>query len=442
MKKHFVRILAAVLMGCMLSACGSGGKAASAPAESTTPSSQAPATEEKAEVAVSEISLFNNKVEIDDALKQYAQTYEQLTGVKVNVTSYGGGGAIDSFGMLKTMSQSGDLPEIFVIAGPTHYEQFKEYICDLSDQEWTQYTEQAYLGENGEVVGFPVAIEGYGLAYNARILKEAGVDPNGIKTFSDIKSTFETIDAIKDELGLNCVVSMAASPELNWVTGEQNFNVYLSGGLARDDDSMINALLSGQVDEQRLRHYADYVELLFQYANSKTMTVATYDAQVSEFALEKAAFVHQGNWIDPTLKESGIDFEMGYVPQAFLPTATNGIFISAPTWYVVNSQSPGAEEAKKFLNSIAMTEEGHDYMVNIASMVPAFTNVKLTPAGRLSADVMRWNNEGEAYSWNQYHLPDGFALNTLAPIFEQFAAGSIDKEGFIAGVTKAINSLK
>ena len=438
MKKSIVWMLVLLMLVCLVSACGGGSNTDDVEKTEESGSSE---TAEEADSDVTEITLFNNKVEIDEALQQYAETYEELTGVKVNITTYGGGGAIDSFDMLKTMAQSGELPDIFVVAGPTHYEQFKEYILDLSNEEWVQYTDQSYYGESGEVVGFPVAIEGYALGYNARILEEAGVDPATLTNFEAIKTAFEDIDAQKEELGLDCVISMAASPELGWVTGEQNFNVYLSGGLARDDSSVIDATLAGEVDEERLRQYADYVELLFQYANRDNLTVITYDAQLNDFMLEKTAFIHQGNWIDPALKEAGIDFDMGYVPQAFTTTDTNGIFVSAPTWYVVNNQSPAVETAKKFLNDLALTPEGQDFMVNLAGMVPAFTNVELSPEGKLSNDVMRWNSEAETYAWNQYKLPGGFAQNTLAPIYEQFAAGSIDKETFIQSIADAIKNI-
>ena len=49
-------------------------------------------------------------------------------------------------------------------------------IATMNDAEWTQHTSAAYMVD-GNVVGFPVAVEGYGLAYNADILAKAGIDP-------------------------------------------------------------------------------------------------------------------------------------------------------------------------------------------------------------------------------------------------------------------------
>ena len=82
-------------------------------------------------------------------------------------------------------------------------------------------------------------------------------------------------------------------------------------------------------------------------------------------------------------------------------------------------------------------------MVNKAAMVPAFTNVTLSPSTPLSKSVMEWNAAGKTYDWQQYKLPDGFGMGTLGQIYELFAAQAIDVDTFeimmkdaIAGIAK------
>ena len=72
---------------------------------------------------------------------------------------------------------------------------------------------------------------------------------------------------MKDELGLDACISMVSSSAtgMTWVTGEQNFNVYLSAGLEYDDKTYIDMLLEGKVDEERFHAYCEYVGLIFQY---------------------------------------------------------------------------------------------------------------------------------------------------------------------------------
>ena len=124
--------------------------------------------------------------------------------------------------------------------------------------------------------------------------------------------------------------------------------------------------------------------------------------------------------------------EMGFIGEVmFEDQPITGLMVSAPSWYVINSQSPNKAEAIKFLEDMVATEAGQDYMVNKAGMVPAFSNVTLTPSGDLSKDVMKAAGAGDIYSWGFGFLPDGFGSNNLGPIFELLAQKAITVEDFV-----------
>jgi raffinose/stachyose/melibiose transport system substrate-binding protein len=297
--------------------------------------------------------------------------------------------------------------------------------------------------KKGKVVGFPVAVEGWGMAYNADVLAKAGVDPKKLTTLGAYKAAFAKIDAMKDKLGLKSVVSMAASTGMGWVTAHHNLNSYLSNGLKYGDESIGKmAAMDGKVDAKRLAEYADWVELLFKYADKAVLTNGNYDDQVGAFATGKAAFLHQGNWVDPNLAAAKITFKAAFAPHGSMSTPTDGIFVNPPAWYVINKDSKNIAAAKKYLNDMVFTEAGQKYMVVEAGMIPAFKNVKLSPTGPLSASVQDWAAKGKVYSWNQYLIPEGFRNDTLAPIYNQFALGQIDKAKFISLFTDAIATLK
>ena len=391
--------------------------------------------------ALADIVICQNKVEITAAMQEYAEAYSQKTGTNVKVVT--GGGSSDYNTVLKAEMQSGKEPDIFVIEGPTHYEMWKDKIATMNGAEWTQYTSAAYMvGE--DVVGFPVAVEGYGLAYNADILAKAGIDPATLTNFNAYKAAFEKLDSMKAELGLDMVISMVAGtvPGMTWVTGLHNFNVYLTVGNERNDTTYIDKVLAGEVDEERFHQFCQYVDLIFQYSDPDMLINGTQDAQLAAFANGKAAFYHQGNWMDPSLVVLNPGFEIAYAPHAFLLEDTDGILVNPPSWYVVNKNG-NVEEAIAYLNALATSEEGHDYMVNKAAMVPAFTNVTIAPATPLSRSVMEWNAAGKTYDWQQYKLPDGFGMGTLGQLYELLASKAIDVDTFeimmkdaIAGIGK------
>ncbi len=386
------------------------------------------------------ITYMNNKVEIDQQLKDYAAKYEAATGVKVVINTVGGGA--DYQGQIKAEKASGNMPDIFIIEGPATYEVWKDNISDLSDQPWVSDTDVAFKNPEGKVVGFPAAIEGYGLGYNAELLEKAGIDPATLTTIDAYKAAFEKLDGMKADLGIDAVVSMAASVTngMTWVTGLHNINIYLTCGLAYDDTSIIDLMLEGKVDDARFQEYADYVGLLFQYSDKTVLLEGNYDAQAAAFANGKTVFIHQGNWLDPTLNTLGVSFDIGYAPHAFSKTATDGILVAPPSWLAV-SNGPNAEAAKAFVASIAGTPEGHDYMVTQAGMVPAFKSVTLQPSGPLSKAMMQWASSGKIYNWQQYKMPDGFGMNTLGPIYELYANGTADQATFIQMMKDAIATI-
>ena len=389
--------------------------------------------------ALADITIVQNKVEIDAALQEYAAEFSKEAGYNVKVIT--AGGSSDYNTALKAEFASGKEPDIFVIEGPTGYELYKDKIADMTGDEWTQYTTAAYM-DGDKVVGFPVSVEGYGMAYNADILAKAEIDPATLTNVDAYKAAFEKLDSMKDELGLDAVVSMVAgtAPGMTWVTGLHNFNVYLTVGLDRNDTSIIDQVLAGEVDEERFHAYCEYVALIFQYSDPEMLLNGTQDMQLAAFANGKTAFYHQGNWMDPNIVALNVDFPMAYAPHAFLHEDTDGILVNAPSWYVVNANG-NVEQAVDFLNALATTELGHDYMVNKASMVPAFTNVTLEPATPLSKSVMEWNAAGKTYSWQQYKLHDGFGMGTLGAIYELLASGAIDEPTFEQMMKDAIATI-
>ena len=390
--------------------------------------------------ALADITIVQNKVEIDAALQEYAAEFSKEAGYNVKVIT--AGGSSDYNTALKAEFASGKEPDIFVIEGPTGYELYKDKIADLTGEEWTEYTAAAYM-DGDKVVGFPVAVEGYGMAYNKDILDKAGIDPATLTNVDAYQAAFEKLDSMKEELGLDAVVSMVAgtAPGMTWVTGLHNFNVYLTVGLDRNDTSIIDQVLEGKVDEDRFHAYCEYVALIFKYSDPEMLLNGTQDMQLAAFANGKTAFYHQGNWMDPNIVALNVDFPMAYAPHAFLHEDTDGILVNAPSWYVVNANAGNVEQATDFLNALALTEAGQDYMVNKAAMVPAFTNVTLEPATPLSKSVMEWNAAGKTYSWQQYKLPDGFGMGTLGAIYELLASGAIDEPTFEQMMKDAIATI-
>lgn len=382
------------------------------------------------------VTLMQNKPEIDAQLKAYAAQWSEATGNGATIKSVGGSSSITLGQQLKADYAAGDMPDIFIIAGLEDFKEWESLLLDLSGEEWVKDTSVAFKVD-GKVYGFPVAVEGWGMAYNADMLEKAGIDPASLTNYAAYREAFAKLDGMKAELGIDSVVSMAASPDMGWVTAHHNFNSLLSNGLPYGDLSVVDDLLAKNVDAKRLSEYADWVELLFMYADPTVLTTGNYDSQVGAFAAGKAAFLHQGNWTDPNMAQAGVSFKMAFAPHGSMQAPTEGIFVSAPSFYVINKDSENVEAAKQFLKDMVYSDAGQNFMVNEAGMIPAFSNVKLNPAGQLSQSVQAWAAAGKVYSWNQYYFSTDFRDQTLAPIYSQFAGGMIDKAQFVDLMTEA-----
>jgi raffinose/stachyose/melibiose transport system substrate-binding protein len=375
----------------------------------------------------STLYVLQNKPEIDTAMKEFGELFAEEKGVDVKITSCGGD--LCQLGtQLQADIAAGEAPDIFVIDGIPAYEQYKDMILDLSNEVWVDDTDVAF-SYDGKVFGFPVAIEGWGMAFNKDLIDEYNALPNTVdividdlNTYGAYQTAFAALDAKKADLGIDSVVSMAGGAAgMSWVTNDHNFNSLLSAGLEYGDLSVVEDLLEGNVapHADRLNQYSNWVNLLFQYADQNVLKTGGYDQQVGAFANEKAVFLHQGNWVEPFLANAGATFERGFAPHGALTTKTDGIFVAAPSWYVVNKQATPARQqlALDFLEYMATTPEGHDYMVNGAGNIPAFKSVELSPTAPLSVSVQEWAAEGKIYSWSQYYFDGAFRYDTLGPIY-------------------------
>jgi len=432
MKKLFTSTLCAV-MTLSLAACGS--------SSSTAAAGTAGASTAAAASGSKTLVIYQNKAEVTEPMQTYADAWGKANGATVTVKTCNG--SCDYGAGMKADIAAGEAADIFIIEGDTGYDLYKDIMMPLDGEKWADQTDYEYV-KDGHTYGYPVAIEGYGLAYNADILEKAGIDPTTLTTLSAYKAAFEKIDSMKDELGLAGTVALTAADGSYWVMAQHDFAGYLSSGNAYDDTTVIDKALKGEVDADRLNSYADWVELLYQYSDKTMLTTGSADDQMAQFGAGKYAFLHQGTWADSPIKDAGGTFKMGFAPYATLgDTACDGLFLGAPSWYVVNKDSKNADLAKQFLNDLCFTTEGQDLMVNKVGLVSAFTNNANKPAGALASALADWIAQGKtAYSFtNQYKTPSGFNMDVLGPIYAQFAAGGVDKAGFIKLFTDAIASI-
>ncbi len=388
------------------------------------------------------IRLVNGKIEIDSQLKKLAEMYKEETGTEVTIESMGGG--IDIQGTLKGYYQSDNMPDIFVNGGATDFANWEGLVVDMSDQEWASDTDAAYINDEG-TIGFPYTTEAVGLAYNADILEKAGIDPATLTGPEEIKAAFETIDGMKEDLGIDAVVGYCAEVvNLYWSTGNHLFANYLDGGLDRDDTTYIDMLNDGgQLDMDRFGKFAEFVGLLNQYSDPALLVSGTYDQQILNFASGKYAFVTQGSWIGATMTstdaeayEAAGNFKCGMIPYAF-DESVDTILTNSPSWWAVYKDG-NVDEALAFLQWLT-TDEAQEVLVMEAGFVSPFKSCTYVANDPFAQPIMDYQAAGKTSAWHWLSMKEGIAQNATGQVFGMFAQGQLDAAGFADAMQSVIS---
>jgi len=430
-KKILSTILATTLLVGTMVGCGT---------TSSTQSGSATKTE-----SGKTVKIFQLKVEINDALQQLAKKYEEEKGVKVEITSVGGGA--DYGASLKAEFQKGTEPDVFMVQGAGDYGVWKHKIDDLSSEAWVKNAVKGALDTitfDGKVYGMPAATEGYGLIYNKEILDKAGIDPKSIDTFDKLKAAFEKLDSKKAELGLDNVISYTTKE--TWVTGNHTFNIPLAA--QENPKQFTEDYIAGKADVVNNKQFNDWmnlVELMCKYGGGKALDTIDYSNQVGNFALGKTAFMQQGNWVASDLKNLDAKFDMGFVPLAINDdTKVSGsIPVGVPMYWVVNKDSKVNKEAKEFLDWMVTSKTGQEALVKDMNMIPAFTNFTVESDNALNKSISEYNKAGKTLPWAFTNLPDGFSMNNIGPLFSKFLTtdmGTQAKKDMLQGIQDAKRS--
>ena len=455
-KKALSFILAATttltfaLAGCGVSTTGTTGTTGTTDtnsSETAATTADAPAaTATTADTAEgTTVKLVNNKAEIQEGLAILADTYKEQTGVTIAIDTIGGGQ--DTQAILKNYYQAGDMPDIFVFEGDTHYETWKDLLADLSDEAWTSDTEAEYVGPDGHVYGFPTTTEAIGLSYNKSILDKAGIDPASITGPESMRAAFEKLDSMKDELGLTAVIGYyTESANLWWTAGQHLFGTYLDSGLARNDTTYLDLINDGgKLDPERIKAFAEMVELFNEYTDPQGVS-GSYDDQVLGFASGKYAFVSQGSWIGASMTTTYADqyaaagnFEVGMIPYAFIE-GQDTIQTNSPNWWGLYKDG-NVDAAKAFIQWCSQNDGGQQILAEKCGCVSPFVSSQYAPADPYAKTIADYTAAGKTSAWHWQGWKAGLAQNVSSVIFQDFAKGSIkDTDQFVDTLQKAVEA--
>ncbi|AZK45283.1 ABC transporter substrate-binding protein [Paenibacillus lentus] len=388
-----------VLMALVVSACGGNGGGNNA---GTSNSSDGASTSGEA----IKISLLNSKGEIQTQLEEAAKTFQE-DNPNITLEIMAAPAGTSPFERASTLYASGNPPTMMML-DTGDVEKFKDRILDLSGEKWNaDAVENAtkLTTFDGKNYGFPLAIEGYGFIYNKAVLDEAvggSFDPSTIKTRDDLENLFKQIEATGKK-------ALIISP-MDWSLGA-HFLPLAYAGQDRDMaevDKFIDSLKAGTEDlsgNAVLNGLLDTFDMMKNYnIDKKSPLAGVYERGPEVLGKGEVGIWFQGNWAWPQIH----DFDTANGEYGFLPVPIsnnpddfgNQEISSAVSKRIIldkeKSTPEQQEAAKKFLNWLVYEEKGQDFLVNQASIIPAFKNITLPAADPLGQSIQYYIAEGKS----------------------------------------------
>ncbi len=421
-KSKIVSLLLATVLGAsmVLGGCGSAGNSDAsnntADTTSTSDTSNTSDTSDTSEKSKGKITLFQQKTEIYDQLKEMAAAYEEETGVEVEVWQISGD---DYYQNLKTYMSSESGPTVFSLSSSTEIAEMSAYLEDLSDLSFLDKINDDLIAKSdGKTVGVPMTAEGFGLVYNKNLVSE-----------DQINSTDALIEVIKNAAA-NGQTGVGLSQEAYFLIGQ-----ILNTPFALQDDPV--QFCQDVYDEKvNIADVKEFQELgkIFEAIkeNQKNPLEVSYDDNCGDFATGKTEMIHQGNWCYSLFSSYDIDFDMGIAP---LPISGNkSIAVGVPSVWCVNTDASDSDKqlAKDFLNWLYASETGADYLTNKFGFIPVVDGMEADNLDPLSQAVSDAVAEGNIIPWTfNEEWPAGIITTYLVQNAEEYFSSDMTVDEFL-----------
>lgn len=384
------------------------------------------------------ITLLNSKAEIQTALEEMSEVFEEKSGVHVEVMPVSDGDS--PYTKVVSLYNSGTPPTLSILDTTDVIALAEEKAADLSAEAWTAEAENYLTKVNGVVYSFPLCIEGRGLIYNKAAIEDTlgeEFDPAAIKTQDDF---VELLDRLVDA-GMERPVSLAKE---DWSLGAHQLQyVYETyDGTSEGAQEAIEQIKDGELDLEdydRMSDFLNMFDILKKYnVAQKDPLGADYDEMAIDLADGKTAFWLNGNWAWPNLEEAGAetDDEYGFLP-FFMSNDENDFanqqIQASPSKQVMLDGQVATEKeqaaAKEFLNWIVYSEIGQQMLVYTCNLIPPFQNNPYEPTDPLSCNIYEKVQSGGTFNASAIVPNDHWSI--LGAAMQKYLADRSDREELI-----------
>ncbi|ASY09994.1 ABC transporter substrate-binding protein [Candidatus Planktophila lacus] len=296
----------------------------------------------------------------------------------------------------------------------------------------------------GKQVGVPSTAEAFGLLYNKKVIKAAGIDATKIKTRADLEAAFKKLQAAgKKPLHFSAIW---------WSLGAHFTNIFhANAGKTHEARlAVLDQLSDGKKNlsaDPAFKNWLATYDLLKKYNSSPAnLTDTEYDASIAALASGDFGFMFQGNWTEPNLMTAAKGTDFGIMP---LPTGTtastygnDSIPVGVPGYFMIDAkQSTKAERdgAVDFLTWLYTSPTGQRFVADPVTdggmgFIPVYKGFKVQPATSMARDIAKYVDGGKTLEWINTYYPAGLQETVGKVSMQQYFTDKISA----ADLAKAI----
>ncbi len=293
-------------------------------------------------------------------------------------------------------------------------------VMDLKNTKLATLTTKELLAAgnvNGKQVGLPSTAEAFGLLYNKKVIKAAGIDVTKIKTRADLEKAFKTLEAKgKKPLHFSAIW---------WSLGAHFTNMFhTTAGTTREARlKVLDGLVDGSLDLTKNAAFKNWLatyDLLKKYNKSAAnLTDTEYDASIAALSSGDFGFMFQGNWTEPNLMTAakGTDFGIMNLPMSnnVKGYGNDSIPVGVPGYFMIDKQQSTKAErdgAIDFLTWLYTSPVGQRFVADPVTeggmgFIPVYKGFKVQPATSMARDIAKFVEAGKTLDWINTYYPGG-----------------------------------
>jgi raffinose/stachyose/melibiose transport system substrate-binding protein len=323
-------------------------------------------------------------------------------------------------------------------------------VMDLKNTKLAKLTSPQLLaaGKVGnKQVGLPSTAEAFGLLYNKKVIKAAGIDVTKIATWKDLEAAFKTLESKgKKPLHFSAIW---------WSLGAHFTNMFhtTAGKTQEARLKVLDQLVDGKMNLSNNAAFNNWLatfDMLKKYNKSTVnLTDTEFAASIESLASGDYGFLFQGNWTEPDLMKAAKNTDFGIMP---LPQSNDAkgygndsIPVGVPGYFMIDKEQSTKEEragAIDFLTWLYTSPQGQRFVADPVTeggmgFIPVYKGFKTEPATSMSRDISKFVVAGKTLDWINAFYPGGLQEEVGKVSMQQYFTDKISKAELATAIENA-----